>query len=255
MAGPPTLTPAIVVGAVRYGESSRIVRLATRDLGLQSAIAKGVSRPRSRFGALQLLGEGTAHLIAGRGELSTLTAFDVSDSHAGLARSLTAFRAASALAEVAGRALPPATQPELYDVLRDGVRLIEAAPAAAAEIAGLAALWRFVAALGHAPVLARCARDGRPIGPDEGAAFSIEDGGVLCRACASGGGATRLGVEDRAALAFLLAGSGEPPDLDARHARAHRRLLGRWIVRHLTDGPSPAVEHWVRGDDSTPGRG
>ncbi|MCA9723589.1 MAG: recombination protein O N-terminal domain-containing protein, partial [Gemmatimonadetes bacterium] len=41
MAGSPTLTPAIVVGVVRYGETSRIVRLATRELGLQSAIAKG----------------------------------------------------------------------------------------------------------------------------------------------------------------------------------------------------------------------
>ena len=49
-------TPAIVLSALRYSESSKIVRLATRELGVQSAIAKGALRPRSRFGAaLQLL--------------------------------------------------------------------------------------------------------------------------------------------------------------------------------------------------------
>jgi DNA repair protein RecO (recombination protein O) len=250
-----TLTPAIVVGSVRYGETSRIVRLATRDVGLQSAIAKGVSRPKSRFGALQLLSEGTAHLIEGRGDLATLVAFDASDLHAGLARTMTAFRAASALAEVAARAVPAATHPELYDALRLGVRLIEAAPEAASEIAGLAGLWRFVDALGHAPERSRCARDGRPLVAGGGGALSIDDGGLLCPTCASGGGASRLEGEDLAALGFLLDGTDDPPDLDARHARAHRRLLGRWVARHLTDGPSPAVEQWVRGDDSTPGRG
>lgn len=59
MAGAPTITPALVVGALRYGDTSRIVRLVTRDHGLVSAIAKGALRPKSRFGAaLQLLSEG-----------------------------------------------------------------------------------------------------------------------------------------------------------------------------------------------------
>ena len=34
-------TTAIVLSALRYSETSKIVRLATRDLGVQSAIAKG----------------------------------------------------------------------------------------------------------------------------------------------------------------------------------------------------------------------
>ena len=44
-------THAIVLRTYRYSETSKIVRLATRDLGVQSAIAKGVLRPRSPFGA------------------------------------------------------------------------------------------------------------------------------------------------------------------------------------------------------------
>ena len=44
-------TPAVVLATHRYSETSKIVRLATLDLGVQSAIAKGALRPRSRFGA------------------------------------------------------------------------------------------------------------------------------------------------------------------------------------------------------------
>src|SRR5439155_27271114 len=51
-------TPAIVRQTYRYSETSKVVRLATRDLGVQSAIAKGALRPKSRFGAgLELLSE------------------------------------------------------------------------------------------------------------------------------------------------------------------------------------------------------
>src|SRR5678815_1953837 len=72
-------TPAVILSTLRYSESSKIVRLATREHGVQSAIAKGALRPRSRFGAaLQVLSEGTAHLIIlQRRELQMLTAFDV----------------------------------------------------------------------------------------------------------------------------------------------------------------------------------
>src|SRR5260370_41103624 len=44
-------TPAVVLQTYRYSETSKVVRLATRDLGVQSAIAKGALRPKSRFGA------------------------------------------------------------------------------------------------------------------------------------------------------------------------------------------------------------
>src|SRR5207253_2124060 len=45
-------TPAVVLQTYRYSETSKVVRLATRDLGVQSAIAKGALRPKSRFGAV-----------------------------------------------------------------------------------------------------------------------------------------------------------------------------------------------------------
>ena len=79
------ITPAIVLSALRYSETSKIVRLATREHGVQSAIAKGALRPKSRFGgALQVLSEGQAQYLAKEHrELHVLTAFDLAHLHVG----------------------------------------------------------------------------------------------------------------------------------------------------------------------------
>lgn len=244
MSGTATLTPAIVVGALRYGETSRIVKLATRDLGVVSAIAKGVQRPRSRFGAaLQLLAEGTAHLLPSRGDLGTLAAFDLHDLHRGLASSLDAFHAANALAELAVHFVPPTPHPELYQVIRHGLRTLEVAPPDAVDTVALAAIWQFVAELGFPPALGECAHCGADVseGP---AVFSVPQGGVLCSRCATGDGSSRLGAEDLASLGFFLSGEGDPPGLDPRHAAAHRRLLARWVARHLGEAELPAFGRW-----------
>src|SRR2546422_797156 len=72
-------TSAVVLRTYPYSETSKIVRLATRDLGVQSAIAKGVLRPRSRFAAgLGLLSEGMGQPCHRETpELPTLAPFDL----------------------------------------------------------------------------------------------------------------------------------------------------------------------------------
>ena len=121
-------TPAIVLSALRYSETSKIVRLATREHGVQSAIAKGALRPKSRFGAaLQLLSEGQAqYLTKEHRELHVLTAFDLQHLHVGLAADLERYATASALAEVMLRFAPPDPHPESFDVLRDALGSSEA---------------------------------------------------------------------------------------------------------------------------------
>ncbi len=247
MAGAPLITPAIVLGSLRYGETSRIARLATREFGVVSAIAKGALRPRSRFGAaLQLLSEGQAHLIPSRStDLHTLAAFDLADSHTGLANNLERFGAASALAEVAARFVPQMANAALYDELRHDVALIELAPPDAIGVVALRAMWRLMAALGLGPAIDRCARDGAPL-PAGGAAFSLRDGGFLCHRCAQQGAAAALAAGDRADLVSLLDAGSDLPLLDRRQGAAHRRLLVRWVREHLTDGTMPALEAWQR---------
>jgi DNA repair protein RecO (recombination protein O) len=247
VAGTPLLTPALVLGTLRYGETSRIVRLATREHGVLTAIAKGALRPRSRFGAsVQLLSEGHAHLLPSRSsDLHTLVAFDLVATHSGLAQHLERFAAASALAEVAVRFVPPVTNPALYDQLRHDVELIELAPPEAVGVVTLRAMWRLIDDLGLGPTVSRCARDGAPL-PAGAVALSLRDGGFLCAACARLGATTRLAAPDRADLEALLAEQAGLPWLSDRQNAAHRRLLVRWIREHLSgDAAMPALEQWA----------
>ena len=152
-------TPAIVLSALRYSETSKIVRLATREFGVQSAIAKGALRPRSRFGAaLQLLSEGQAQLLTkDHRELHTLTAFDLTRLHAGLAADLVRYAAASALAEVMLRFAPPDPHPESFDLLLEALGGLETSPAPSVDALGIRLLWHQVGSLGFAPSR-RCVR-------------------------------------------------------------------------------------------------
>lgn len=240
-------TPAIVLSTLRYGETSKIVRLATRDHGIQSAIAKGAMRPRSRFGAaLQVLCTGQAQLILSeRRELHTLTAFDVVDLPLSLAADLDRYCSALALAEVTARVGPTAPHAELFDLLRESIALLQTAPAEALESASLRLLWRLVEELGYQPALDHCVKCGNEIELGGGLVFGPEEGGALCRNCAAASGPARLAPEDRIALTALVAGGTDLPELDARHAAAHRRLLARFVRWHVASGHvMPALEFW-----------
>ncbi|HEV8356454.1 MAG TPA: DNA repair protein RecO [Gemmatimonadales bacterium] len=245
---PPVSTPAIILATLRYGETSKIARLATRDLGIQSAIAKGASRPKSRFGAaLHLLSEGQATLYPSRSsDLHTLASFDPQHVWVGLAERMDRFATASLLSELMLRFAPAGPHPESYDLFRDALALLDAAPAAAVEPLGLRALWRLVAVLGFAPALDACARDGDPIPPGRPACFSAQDGGVLCARCAPSVVGARLAAADRADLVAFLEPAAALPSPDERHLAAHRRLLERYVHHHLGEGaPLPALAFWL----------
>jgi DNA repair protein RecO (recombination protein O) len=242
-------TPAIVLSTIRYSETSKIVRLATREHGVQSAIAKGALRPRSRFGAaLQTLSEGQARLLMKEHrELHVLASFDLLRLHVGLAADLERYATASALAEVMLRFAPADPHPESYDLLRDALSLLEVGPSAELEALGFRALWQLVSALGFAPELDACVRDGTLLPAEGGLAFSTREGGALCPACAAGHGATQLPADARADLGLLMDAEAALPRLDRRHAESHRRLLARYIRYHLGEGAElPALEFWLR---------
>jgi DNA repair protein RecO (recombination protein O) len=242
-------SPAIVLSTLRYSETSKIVRLATRAHGVQSAIAKGALRPRSRFGAsLQFLSEGQARLLVKEHrELHILAGFDLLRLHAGLAADLERYATASALAEVMLRFAPADPHPESYDLLREALGRLEIAPAAELEALGFRVLWQLVGALGFAPELEACVQDGTPLPAEGGLAFSTREGGALCPACAAGHGATLLPARARADLGALMDPGASLPNLDPRHAESHRRLLARYIRYHLGEGAElPALEFWLR---------
>jgi DNA repair protein RecO (recombination protein O) len=233
---------------MRYRESSKIVRLATLDLGVQSVIAKGALRPRSRFGAaLQLLSEGTAMFnYLERRELHTLTAFDQSALHLGLTDDLAKFAGGSVLAELMLRFAPADRHPESFELVRHAIELLEAAPTEAVETVALRSMWQLVGVLGFTPSLSQCARDGNDVPVDGPVAFSPADGGVLCSSCVPTQGTHTLPDAARRDLQSLIDPSAEWPLLDERHAAAHRRLFAHYVEYHLAEGRTlPAMRFWL----------
>lgn len=249
---PLVTTPAVVLQTYRYSETSKIVRLATRDLGVQSAIAKGVLRAKSRFGAgLEFLSEGEAQLYFREArELHTLAVFDVINLRRGLAEDVGRLAGAAAAAEVMLKMAPPAPLPAAYAAFTAGLDALAAVPVALVDAAAVRTLWVLLAVLGFGPALGECVRDGAAVGTeaDASVAFSAAEGGVLCARCAPSPPPTRLPLADYRALVALNDPATSLPALDPAHAAAHRRLVARFVRQHIDTAPSSlsALDFWER---------
>lgn len=247
-------TEAIVLHVFDYSETSRILRLATRDAGVVSVLARGARRAKSRFGsALDLFAQGTAQLYLKEGrDLQTMSAFDVTRARPALGADLGRFASASALVELVLRFGMGDASDELFTVLADALDgVARAAPDAASE-AGLAGAWRLVAQLGFAPSLAMCSVCHSALEPDGDVAFSHRAGGALCRSCAALYSKDRtLPAAARVSISAWSRGQ-HVSTLAQREARAHQRLLREFLHEHLTDGRAlRALDAWEHGGWST----
>lgn len=241
------VTEAILLHAFNYLESSRIVRLLTRDGGVQSALARGARKSRARYGsALDLFAQGTAHLhTKPQRDLHTLSSFDLSKSRAELAEDVSRFTAASAISELALRFAGEDSGPVLFDAVAEGLDIIAAAPPAETVAAGLASCWQIVAALGFSPALGNCAVCHSDIESETEAAFSHVAGGALCARCSGvTPTARRLPASARSAILGWL-GEGHRVSITQTEGRAHQRLLREFLSEHLDDGrPLRAFPVW-----------
>jgi DNA repair protein RecO (recombination protein O) len=239
-------TEAVVLHTFRYGETSKIGRLLTLEYGLQSVMAKGALKSRSRFGAsLQPLSSGYARLYyRPQRELHTLAEFEVTVQRRDLALSVRRYAAASAIVELVLRCAPAERSPELFRLLTEQLDALAVAEEGDLDGVALASLWSAVRVLGFAPSLDVCARDGNRL-PQGPAAFSVADGGLLCPTCSTTSRARKLPARDRAALSEFLEGQAHSP-LDRRHAVAHGRLLTRFVEHHLGhDRELKALTFWL----------
>lgn len=248
-------TDAIVLHSFSYLETSRILRLLTRDAGVQSVLARGARNSRKRFGsALDLFAEGSAELQLKPGrDLHTLTSFDVTKSRSALAADLSRFATAAALAECVGRVVHDEAAPGVFDLVVAGLDAIAAAPPdssnpQAAISAGLGSLWMLVSAVGFAPSIDECANCHASLSPDEDAFFSHVAGGVLCSRCAfTAPGGRRLPSQARQALRQWL-GGGSVALMGQPEARSHQRLFREFLAQHLPDPRnSTAYSAWESG--------
>ena len=78
MAGRTIKTEAVVLRSFRLGEADRVLHLYTLERGRVGAVAKGIRRTKSRFGArLEPLSHVEILKHQGSGELGTVTGVDV----------------------------------------------------------------------------------------------------------------------------------------------------------------------------------
>lgn len=242
-------TEAVVLHAFDYLESSRILRLLTREAGVRSAVAKGMRKSARRFGgAVDLFARGTAHLYtkAGR-DLDTLAGFDDMRVRLELATDLTRFTGAAVVAELVLRfAHEAAADERLFDVVVAALDALADAKGPDTTGAVLAGSWRVVAELGFAPTVDACGDCHAPFAPDEPVLFSHPAGGALCQRCGRISRGRVLPPSARAALTSWL--RGERVTLGSEgEAQAHQRLLREFLEEHLTDGrPLKAYTVWER---------
>jgi DNA repair protein RecO (recombination protein O) len=82
MAGRTYKTDAVVLRSFRFGEADRVLHLYTLDRGRVGAVAKGIRKTKSRFGArLEPLSHVELMLHQGSGELQTVTGVELVRSH------------------------------------------------------------------------------------------------------------------------------------------------------------------------------
>jgi DNA repair protein RecO (recombination protein O) len=200
----PLKTEAVVLRSIRYGEADRILHLYTRNRGRLGAIAKGVRRARSRFGArLEPFFHVRIVLHEGRGELRTVTGVDTIETHAGLRdheRTLAA--AAHACDAVSRRFETEEPHPEVFRLLLVELALVSADAARAGPANGLAFRLKLLLAAGIVPQLGACSSCGTR---EHLSGFSAAAGGVVCGSCEAAGFPL-----DADAYAFLVSALGSP---------------------------------------------
>jgi DNA repair protein RecO (recombination protein O) len=179
----------VVLRVQKLGEADRIITLLTRRHGKVRAVAKGVRRTTSRFGArLEPFGHVDVQFYTGRTldvitQVQTVDAFGV-----GLVDDYGRYTVACAVLETTDRLVPEEGEPalRLYLLLAGALRALSSGERDAGLVLD-AFLLRAMGYAGWAPAVTECARCGVP-GPHR--AFSVPAGGSVCPRCRPAGAAS-----------------------------------------------------------------
>lgn len=224
----------IVLRVQKLGEADRIVTLLTRRSGRIRAVAKGVRRTRSKFGArVEPFSHVSLQLAEGR-SLDVITEAVSLDAFGGrLAADYPRYTVGTAMVEAAERLTAEEREPALalYLLLVSALRaLADAEPGAdpgrPPTLLLDAFLLRALTIAGYALALEQCARCGAH-GPH--AAFSVPAGGSVCTTCRPAGAAT----PSPGVLPLLAALSLRDWAATARSSEADRRAASGLVAASL----------------------
>ncbi|MDX2375455.1 DNA repair protein RecO [Microbacterium sp. LRZ72] len=206
----------VVLRTHKLGEADRIVTMLSRAHGKVRAVAKGVRRTSSRFGArLEPFMVVDVQLYAGRSLDIIQQAESLGAYGAEIVADYDRYTTANAMVETADRLNEAEATPQQYLLLVGGLRALSRGEHAPRSILG-SYLLRVMALSGWAPSLVDCARCGA-VGPHR--TFVPQAGGVVCDACAPAGSA-RIGTAAIEVLRAQMAGEWDVVDAAAPAAAA-----------------------------------
>ena len=192
----------------RLGEADRVLHLYTLDRGRVGAVAKGVRKTKSRFGArLEPLSHGELILHQGSGELQTVTGVELIHSHHETRETPYRLGVGLVAAEAMLRLFPEQEANErAFRALTRFLDLVDELEPAGAEPTRDPLVLSFQLKLlwlsGYLPHVTSCAE----CGANEGLSiYSPQAGGAVCRACANQVETIPLSADGIAGIEALLA--------------------------------------------------
>ncbi|WP_042419259.1 DNA repair protein RecO [Streptacidiphilus anmyonensis] len=231
----------VVLRTQKLGEADRIITILTRQHGRVRAVARGVRKTKSKFGArlepcshvdVQFFCRGDE--IVGR-HLALCTQVETISPYGGrIAVDYDRWTAASAMLETAERFTENEGEPAVqqYLLLVGALRTL-ASGEHEPHLVLDAFLLRSLAVNGYAPSFAACAACGLP-GPNR--FFSVQTGGSLCGDCRVPGSVVPS-PETLELLGALLSGDWETADAcEPRHRREGSGLVAAYVQWHLERG-------------------
>jgi DNA repair protein RecO (recombination protein O) len=190
MAGRSYKTEAVVLRSFRFGEADRVLHLYTLDRGRVGALAKGVRKTKSRFGArLEPLSHVELMLHQGSGELQTVTGVELVRSHHAAREQQYRLGVGLVGAEAMLRLFTEQeSNPRAFQALTRFLDLLDEVPPATTRPSldplALSFQLKLLWLSGYLPHLTGCAECGSETQPLVG--YSPKAGGAVCRGCNDG---------------------------------------------------------------------
>lgn len=188
-------TEAIVIKSFDLFEADRILTLVSPEYGLIKAVAKGVRKTKSRFGArLEPFSHVSLVLYKGR-DLDTITQAELINPFEEIRSSLDAISYGAAMLELTGKIITAGeSHKEMFDLI---LSALETLATMRVECRLLLAVFQLKSAVvaGFAPCLSSCVVCGTGLTPAGVKAFNSSLGGALCGICATGSGNRQISLE------------------------------------------------------------
>ncbi len=226
---------AVVLRTQKLGEADRIITLLTREHGRVKAVAKGVRRTKSRWGArLEPASHVDLQLYSGRTFETVTQAVSLENFGDTLSLDYQRWTVASAILEAAERFTAQEHEPSLQQYLL----LVGALKALAHETydASLildAYLLRSLAVAGYAPSLTNCSVCDEP-GPHR--FFSLVGGGSVCMTCKPSAAPTPHPETLELMQALLSSDWEQASASQMRYRREASGLIAAYLQWHLERG-------------------